>query len=155
MQIYKTVLFLLLLELPPNIVIYLMNTSFQMEVLTLNRKLLQILGMCLDDETASRKQRIVSKLINWTILTISIFMIAISFEYIVSHFEDTESILYAVIQMSANTASGGGYWTSFKKKYQISQFFDKIENLVNARKSDVSFSKLSILLILLTNQRCS
>lgn len=104
-----------------------------MEVIALNKKILKIFGMCLSDESASSKERTVSKFINWTMLWISICTVGISFEYVVSHFSDTESILFAVMQMAANTASGGGYWTFYNKKYQVSQFLDHIENLVKLR----------------------
>lgn len=106
-----------------------------MEVVSLNRRFLKLFGMYLDDDIASEKERCISKWVNWAMLTISVCTVAISIEYISSHFDDTESILYAVIQVVANTASGGGYWTFYKKKHQVSQFFDKIECLVRARKT--------------------
>lgn len=110
-----------------------------MEIITLNRKILEIFGMCLNDDTASSKARIVSKCVNWTMLWISICTIGVSLEYVISHFEDTESILFAVMQMAANTASGGGYWTFYKKKYQVSKFLNQIENLVKIRMEFLSY----------------
>ena len=104
-----------------------------MAVLTLNKKILKIFGMCLNDESASSKDRIVSKCVNWTILWISLCTVGVSFEYVISHFADTESILFAVMQIAANTASGGGYWTFYNKKYQVSKFLNRIENLVKLR----------------------
>lgn len=104
-----------------------------MEVLKLNKKLLRIFGMCLNHENVSAKDRLISKYINWTMLWISLCTIAVSVEYIVSHFSDTESILFAVMQVSANTASGGGYWTFYNKKYQVWNFLDRLGNLVKIR----------------------
>lgn len=101
-----------------------------MDVIKLNKKLLKSFGMCLDDETASPKERIISKYVNWTMLWISICTIGVSIQYIVSHFDDTESILFAVMQVSANTASGGGYWAFYRKKYEVSKFLDQIRSLV-------------------------
>lgn len=118
-----------------------------MEAIALNRKFLKLFGMCLDDESASHNDRIVSKFVNWIMLAISICTVAISIEYIISHFQDTESILYAVMQVSANTASGGGYWTFYEKKFQVAEFFGNIEHLVEKRKifkftsSQISFLK--------------
>lgn len=105
-----------------------------MEAIELNKKCLKLFGMCLSDEHASNKERKISNWINWVMLTISICTIAISIEYIVSHFDDTESILYAVMQVVANTASGGGYWTFYRKKFEVSKFVDKIESLIQSRK---------------------
>lgn len=104
-----------------------------MEVFQFNQQILKRYGMCLDDKTATAKERVISKVINWSMFWISLCTIAISIEYIVSHFDNTESILYAVMQVAANTASGGGYWTLYPKKYQVSKFIDDIRELVKTR----------------------
>lgn len=104
-----------------------------MEVIKLNKKILKLFGMCLDEQNATQKEKNTSKLVNWAMLAISLCTIAVSIEYIVSHFSDTESILFAVMQVSANTASGGGYWTFYNKKYKVSTFLNQIENLVKIR----------------------
>lgn len=110
-----------------------------MQVIVLNRRILKLFGMCLSDECASNKERSISKFVNWLMFTISICTIAISIEYIYSHFGDTESILFAVMQVVANTASGGGYWTFYRKKNKVSKFFDEIENLVKLREILTNF----------------
>lgn len=66
-------------------------------------------------------------------LWISLCTVGVSFEYVVSHFADTESILFAVMQIAANTASGGGYWTFYNKKFQVSKFLNCIEDLIKLR----------------------
>ncbi|XP_031629162.1 odorant receptor 43b-like isoform X1 [Contarinia nasturtii] len=104
-----------------------------MEVIKLNKKLLKVFGMCLNDENATQRERTISKIINWMMLSISLCTIGVSIEYIVSHFSDTESVLFAVMQVSANTASGGGYWTFYNNKYKVSKFLNQIENLVKLR----------------------
>lgn len=104
-----------------------------MEVITLNKKFLKIFGMCLDDEYATSRERTISKCVNWTMLCISICTVGVSCQYVISQFSDTESILFAVMQIAANTASGGGYFSLFKKKYQVSKFLKRIENLVKLR----------------------
>lgn len=111
----------------------------KLEVMSLNKKFLNTFGMCLDAGRASNRERLMSQCVNWTMLWISILTIAISIEYIVSLFNDTESILFAVMQVVANTASGGGYWTFYNKKYQVSRLLTSIENLVKSRKSHTSF----------------
>lgn len=105
-----------------------------MQVNILNKKILKLFGMCLNYECASKNEKIISKGVNWVMFMISVCTIAISIEYIYSHFEDTESILFAVMQVAANTASGGGYWTFYRKKYQVSKFFGNIEHLVQSRE---------------------
>lgn len=87
-----------------------------MEVIILNKKILKIFGMCLDDENASSKERTISKCVNWTMLWISICTIGVSLEYVISHFSDTESILFAVMQIAANTASGRLQTVQYKEK---------------------------------------
>lgn len=105
-----------------------------MQVIALNKRILKLFGMCLSDADATEKERLISKCINWVMLTISICTVAISIEYIYSHFGDTESILFAVMQVVANTASGGGYWTFYRKKYEVSKFIDEIEKVVMTRE---------------------
>lgn len=107
----------------------------KMEPIALNRKFLKMCGMCLDADTASLKDRRISKYINWTLLWISLCTIGVSLEYIISHFDDTESILFAVMQVSANTASGGGYWAFYGNKFKVSTFLSHIQNLIESRKS--------------------
>lgn len=105
-----------------------------MEVLNLNKRFLKTFGTCLNEQEATFKDVIISKFVNWTMLWISICTIGVSIEYIVSHFNDTESILYAVMQVSANTASGGGYWTFYRKKIEVSKFLDQIQSLFELSK---------------------
>lgn len=100
-----------------------------MEVLNLNKRFLKTFGTCLNEEKVTLKESIISKYVNWTMLWISICTIGVSIQYIVSHFNDTESILFAVMQVSANTASGGGYWTFYRKKFEVSKFLDQIQSL--------------------------
>lgn len=42
------------------------------------------------------------------------------------------------MQVAANTACGGGYWTFYPKKYAVSKFIDNVRDLV--RISQYSFN---------------
>lgn len=70
-----------------------------MEVFQFNQEMLQRFGMCLDGERVTRVEQVVSKIVNWLMVWIAVLTILVSIEYIVSHFDDTESILFAVMQV--------------------------------------------------------
>lgn len=104
-----------------------------MKVFQLNRRILVFFGMCLSPQQTSIKSRLLSRITNIIMFWISLCTVVISLEYIVSHFDDTENILFAVMQVVANTASGGGYWAFYQNKYKVWNYIERISNLVNER----------------------
>lgn len=99
----------------------------------LNRPILEFFGMCLNPQQTSNRSRLLSRITNFIMFWISICTVIISLEYIVSHFDDTENILFAVMQVAANTASGGGYWAFYQNKYNVWNYIERISKLVNER----------------------
>lgn len=104
-----------------------------MEVFKVNRRILEKFGMCLNNEETSKSTLYLSRSINLLMFWISLCTVLVSIEYITSHFDDTENILFAVMQVVANTASGGGYWAFYQKKYKVSQLIVEIGDLVKER----------------------
>lgn len=104
-----------------------------MQIIALNKKFLKIFGMCLNEDTATNKERAISTCVNWLMFAISVCTIIVSVEYIYSHFADTENILFAGMQVAANTATGGGYWTFYRKKYKVFKLIEDIAKLVKSR----------------------
>lgn len=102
------------------------------QVLHLSRKMMALIGVLLDPN-ASGFEHFYSVTVNWMAYFIFIYTVYFSFQFIVSHFDQTESILYAAMQISANCPLACSYWSLSRAKYKINEFLRELEGLVNER----------------------
>lgn len=101
-------------------------------VLQLSRKMMAFIGIRLDP-SASGLEYFYSSAVNWVIYIIFIYTVYFSFQFIVANLEQTESILYAGMQVSANCPLACSYWSLSRAKFKINEFLNELEDLVNER----------------------
>lgn len=104
------------------------------QVLQLSRKMMAFIGIQLD-ATASGFDFFRSFAVNWVNYFIFIYTVYFSFQFIVSHVDQTESILYAGMQLAANCPLACSYWSLSRSKFKINAFLRDLEDLVNEREN--------------------
>lgn len=103
-------------------------------VLQFSRKMMTFSGIQLD-ATASGLEFFRSLAVNWVTYIIFIYIVYFSFQFIVSHVDQTESILYAGMQISANCPLACSYWSLSRAKFRINAFLCDLEDLVDEREN--------------------
>lgn len=102
------------------------------QVLQLSRKMMAFVGILLDPG-ASGFEYYYSVAVNWTTYFIFTYTVYFSYQFIISHLDQTESILYAGMQVSANCPLACSYWSLSRAKHKIHAFLHELESFVNER----------------------
>lgn len=111
----------------------------------LSRKMMAFAGIQLK-RTASGFEYFYSFSVNWLIYIIFIYTVIFSYQFIVSHFDQTESILYAGMQLAANIPLSCSYWSLSRAKFKINDFLHDLENLINERMDFSHFNRYEFII---------
>lgn len=105
-----------------------------MKILKNSHKFYKLFGYCWYQEIERTARDYVSFSINIFFSLTSVASVLISIEYIQMHFDETENMLYAVLQLIAVVDIGGAHFMLSLHKEELSQFFINCQSLVDERK---------------------
>lgn len=105
-----------------------------MQELRLIRKLLVLLGLCLDPEHQARQL-----LLNGSITGLLIGFLCITMEFILTHTDDMADLMYAVMQFITFVTVTTCYVCFSMRKVETLNFFEKVHSIVNANRKFIVF----------------
>lgn len=115
-----------------------------MEALVLIRKILVTLGLCIKDSNSPHYGRAT----NYIIFALLTGFLMITFDYIVTHFDDRENALYAIMQFVTFATVWTCYICFANQKHLTFQFLNNIQEFVeNYRKFQIWYKKNLIFFI--------
>lgn len=98
-----------------------------MEVLALIKRILVVIGLCLKDSTNPNHGRIT----NCTIFGMLTGFLMITFDFILTHFDDRENALYAIMQFVTFATVWTCYICFANQKHLTFEFLTNIQDIVD------------------------
>lgn len=100
---------------------------FEMQALSLIRRCLVIVGLCLKSKTNPHHGYI----LNWIIMSLLTGFLMITLEFILTHFDDHEDLLYAIMQFVTFVTVWTCYVCFAKQKSKAFRFLEELQEIVD------------------------